>query len=87
MIEEICPGAKLGKIEVTFGTGEGEAVSIYMKVNVSSVVNREANLNNQSRPSGNLQIIMSCRLPKKLFLAQTFSHVRGNPGVAILQQV
>ena len=52
MIEEICPGAKLGKIEVTFGTGEGEAVSIYMKVNVSSVVNREANLNNQSRPLG-----------------------------------
>ena len=62
-------------------------MSIYMKVNVSSVVNREANLNNQSRPTGNLKIIMSCRLPKKLFLAQTFSHVRGNPGVAILQQV
>ena len=59
-----------------------------MKVNVSSVVNREANLNNQSRPTGNLKIIiMSCRLAKKLFLAQTFSHVGGNPGVAILQQV
>ena len=24
VIEEICPGAKLGKIEVTFGTGEGK---------------------------------------------------------------